>query len=295
MAYKSGFVTIIGRPNVGKSTLLNQLIGEKVAITSQKPQTTRNTIKGIVSTDDYQIIFIDTPGVHKARNKLGEYMVNLAFETINEVDAVLFMVDVTSVSDKDTNIVEKLKGLKTPIYLVLNKIDLVEKGKVLPIIDRFRAMMDFKTIIPISAVKGEGVDIILKELIPILPEGPKYFDDDVPTDQPERAIVAEFIREQLFRVMSDEIPYGVGVEIISFKERQDKDIIEVQANIYCEKESHKRIIIGKGGNMLKKIGSNARHEIEALLGIKVYLELWVKVRENWRNSESMLKMFGYDQ
>lgn len=294
MEFKSGFVTIVGKPNAGKSTLLNRITGEKIAITSKKPQTTRNTIKGIVTTDDYQIVFIDTPGIHRARNKLGEYMVNLVFTTMNEVDAVLFMVDVTSANDEDAHIVKKLKELKTSVYLVLNKVDLVEKGKVLPVIDKYRSMLDFKAIIPISAVTGEGVDIILKELIPILPEGPKYFDDDTPTDQPERAIVAEFIREQVFRYMSDEIPYGVGVEILSFKERQDKDIIEIQANIYCEKESHKGIIIGKGGNMLKKIGSNARQEIEALLGIKVFLELWVKVREDWRNSERMLKMLGYD-
>ncbi|HHV59582.1 MAG TPA: GTPase Era [Clostridiaceae bacterium] len=294
MSFKSGFVTIIGKPNVGKSTLLNALTGEKVAITSKKPQTTRNTIRGIVTRQDFQIVFIDTPGIHKAKNKLGEYMVNLVFTTMNEVDAVLYMVDATWSDSWDKDTVEKLKSLKTPVYLIINKIDMIEKGKLLPMIESCSKEMDFKAIIPVSAITGEGVDIIINEIVAVLPEGPRYFDDDFTTDQPERAIVAEFIREQAFHLLSDEIPYGVGVEVTQFNERQDKDLVEIRAVIYCEKDSHKGIIIGKGGKMLKEIGSRARFEIEGLLGVKVYLELWVKVKDDWRNNESMLKMLGYN-
>jgi len=294
MSFKSGFVTIIGKPNVGKSTLLNALTGEKVAITSKKPQTTRNTIRGIVTRQDFQIVFIDTPGIHKAKNKLGEYMVNLVFTTMNEVDAVLYMVDATWSDSWDKDTVEKLKSLKTPVYLIINKIDMIEKGKLLPMIESCSKEMDFKAIIPVSAITGEGVDIIINEIVAVLPEGPHYFDDDFTTDQPERAIVAEFIREQAFHLLSDEIPYGVGVEVTQFNERQDKDLVEIRAVIYCEKDSHKGIIIGKGGKMLKEIGSRARFEIEGLLGVKVYLELWVKVKDDWRNNESMLKMLGYN-
>jgi GTP-binding protein Era len=295
MKFKSGFVTIVGRPNVGKSTLLNRIAGERLSIISEKPQTTRNTIKAILTREDSQIVFIDTPGIHKPKNKLGEYMVNVASETFNEVDVVLFVVEATSSKPGtgDQYIAEQLKELKTPVFLVINKIDLVKKDLILPLISSYKELMDFEEIIPVSAVNNEGVNIILDGIKRILPEGPKYFPEDMITDQPEKFLAAEIIREKILKLLDEEIPHGIGVEVISFKERENKDLIDIQANIYCEKESHKGIVIGKEGKMLKKIGTLAREEMEGLLGSKVFLELWVKIKPDWRNSDAMLKTLGY--
>ena len=295
MSFKSGFITIVGRPNVGKSTLANRFAGEKISIMSNKPQTTRNTIKTIINNEDCQIIFLDTPGIHKPKTKLGEYMVNLAETTLNEVDIVLFLVE--AIDQKpgagDIYIVEQLKKLKTPVMLVINKIDLVKKEQILHSITNFSRMMDFKAVIPISALNDEGTEIVLKEIKKLLPEGPKYFPDDIITDQPEKMITAELIREKILQLLNEEVPHGTGVEVISFKEREGREIIDIDANIYCEKDTHKGILIGKEGKMLKRIGSLARVEIENLLGTKVFLQLWVKVKPDWRNSDNMLKTLGY--
>jgi GTP-binding protein Era len=293
--FKSGFVSITGRPNVGKSTLANNLLGEKLSIISRKPQTTRNTVKAIINTSDSQIIVIDTPGIHKPKTRLGEYMVKLAEGTLNEVDAVLFMVEAT---DKypgagDIYIAEQLKAVKTPVILAINKIDLVSKDKLLETINNFSQLMDFKAVIPISATTGEGTDIVIEEIKKLLPEGPKYFPDDIITDQPERILAAELIREKILELVSDEVPHGTGIEVINFREREGKDLVEIEANIYCEKQTHKGIIIGKEGAMLKKIGTLARVEMENLFGVKVFLKLWVKVKPDWRNSSSMLRTLGY--
>ncbi|HHW30550.1 MAG TPA: GTPase Era [Clostridiaceae bacterium] len=295
MAFKSGFATIVGRPNVGKSTLVNSLVGDKISIISSKPQTTRNTIKAIVSKENYQIIFVDTPGIHKPKNKLGEHMVTSAIGTLEEVDAVIMMVEATDSKPGpgDLYILEQLKKIRTPVFLLINKIDLVNKEQVLNVINQYKDLLDFQAVIPISALNLDGIDEIIKELLKVIPEGPKYFPDDSVTDQPETLIVAEFIREKALHYLEDEVPHGIGVEVTSFKERKDKNIIDIQANIYCEKNSHKGILIGKNGSMLKKIGSSARMDIERLLGAKVFLELWVKVKEDWRNSISMLKTLGY--
>ncbi len=293
--FKSGFVTIIGRPNVGKSTLLNRLAGEKIAIVSDKPQTTRNTIKTVITNSDCQMIFIDTPGIHKPQTKLGEYMVNVAESSISEVDAVLFLVEAneTKPGAGDLYIIEQLKKLKNPVFLVINKIDRIKKEQILQIINNYKELADFSAIVPISAYNGDGVDILLKDITDKLPEGPKYFPDDMLTDQPEKDIAAEMIREKILKLLSEEVPHGVGVEIISFKERQGKEILDIQANIYCEKDSHKGIIIGKQGAMLKKIGSASRFEMEKIFGSKVFLQLWVKVKSDWRNDSAMLKNLGY--
>ncbi|MEG6611630.1 GTPase Era [Pseudoclostridium thermosuccinogenes] len=295
MSFKSGFVTIVGRPNVGKSTLLNRFAGEKIAIISEKPQTTRNSIKAVITDEDSQIIFIDTPGVHKPKTKLGEYMISVVQESLNEVDIVLFLVEATDSAPGagDQYIIEQLKDLKTPVFLLINKIDLVKKEQLLAVIANYKNLMDFAEIIPISAVNNEGIDIVLKEIRKRLPDGPKYFPDDMLTDQPEKAIVAELIREKILELLSDEVPHGTGIEVISFKERTNKDLIDIDATIYCEKESHKAIIIGKEGRMLKKIGSRSREDIERFLGTRVYLRLWVKVKDDWRNSDAMLKTLGY--
>lgn len=295
MSFKSGFVTIVGRPNVGKSTLLNRLTGEKIAITSDKPQTTRNAIKSIITTEEFQVIFIDTPGIHKPKNKLGDYMVTTAFNTLDEVDAVLFLVDATDSEPEagDRFIIDRLKEIKTPVFLLINKIDLIPKEMLLSRMKAFGELKKFKTIIPVSALKADGISIIMDELKNILPEGPKYFPEDILTDQPEKLLAAELIREKMLHLLSDEIPHGTGVEVISFKQRENKDLLDIQANIYCEKESHKAIVIGKEGSMLKKIGSLARQEMENLLGSRIYLQLWVKVKPDWRNSDNMLRTLGY--
>lgn len=292
--FKSGFVTIIGRPNVGKSTLLNKVLGEKIAIMSDKPQTTRNTIQCIVTSDRHQIIFIDTPGIHKPKHKLGEFMVKSASDTFSEVDIVLFVVEPnTAVGQGDKYIAEMIGNTKTPVILVINKIDQIKKEEILRVIDAFKNLYNFISIVPISAITGDGVELLINEIEKMLPEGPKYFPDDMITDQPEKQIVSEMIREKVLHLISEEIPHGVAVEITSMKERENNQIIDIQATIICEKDSHKGIIIGKNGAMLKKIGQFAREDVERFLGMKVFLELWVKVKNDWRNSDNMLKTLGY--
>jgi GTP-binding protein Era len=295
MSFRSGFVTLIGSPNTGKSTLLNALADEKIAITSSRPQTTRNTIKAVVTTDDYQMIFIDTPGLHKPKTKLGKYMVNAAERTIGDVDVVLFLADAgfKEISGDETETIAHLKKVKAPVFLIINKIDLIKKENLLLKISKFKDLMDFKAIIPISALNKEGLNIIVDEILKFLPEGPRFFPEDTLTDQPEKLLVAEIIREKILYLTKDEVPHGAGIEILSFKQREDKDIIDIEAEIYCEKDSHKGILIGKQGSMLKNIGVQARFDIEKLLGSKVFLKLWVKVKPDWRNSEGMLKTLGY--
>lgn len=292
--YKSGFVSIIGRPNVGKSTLLNSLVGEKIAIMSDKPQTTRNKISAIVTEEDYQIIFIDTPGLHRPKNKLGEYMVKVAEQTFNEVDVLLFVVESSSkVRQSELEILQQLQDVKTPIILVINKIDLIKKEELLSVMDEYNKHFSFHSIIPISALTHDGVDIIKDEIKKILPEGPMFFPEDMITDQPEKQIASEIIREKILQLLEKEVPHGIAIEMESMKMRGSKEIVDVTANIYCEKESHKGIIIGKNGEMLKKIGSLARKDIENLLGSKIFLQLWVKVKNDWRNKDFYIRNFGY--
>ena len=301
--FKSGFVTLIGRPNVGKSTLMNNLIGQKIAITSSKPQTTRNRIQTVYTDEAGQIIFLDTPGIHKAQNKLGEYMDSVAERSLSEVDVVLWLVEPTTFIGKgEQHIAKLLEAAKTPVILVVNKIDTVEKGELLPVIDKYKDIVDFKACIPVSAVTGENKEDLLKTVFDLLPEGPMYYDEDVVTDQAERQITAELIREQTLRRLKDEVPHGVAVMVESMKEEKDtsvrhshKNIMNIEATIFCERDSHKGIIIGKKGAMLKEIGTNARHQISDLLGMKVNLNLWVKVKKDWRNSDSLMKNFGYKE
>jgi GTP-binding protein Era len=279
---------------VGKSTLLNLFTGEKVAITSDKPQTTRNKIRSIVTGEDYQIIFIDTPGMHKAKSKLGEFMVKSADSALNEVDCVLFLIEPDKkVGPGDMAVIEKLKNVTTPVFLVINKIDTVEPKDLLEVIDKMRGLYNFEGLIPVSALTGENTESLLKEIKGVLPEGPMYFPGDMITDQPEKQICAEIIREKLLRVLDDEIPHGIAVEIISMKARPKTEMVDIEATIYCERDSHKGIVIGKNGAVLKKVGMNARLDIERLLGSKVNLQLWVKVKKDWRDSDFMLKNFGY--
>ena len=293
--YKSGFAALIGRPNVGKSTLMNCLIGQKIAITSKKPQTTRNRIQTVYTSEEGQIVFVDTPGIHKAKNKLGNYMVKSAENTFNNVDVILYLIEpYEKIKDSDMAILERLKGTKTPVFLVINKIDTVEKPELLKVIDSYSKVLDFAEIIPVSALKGINKDTLLDTVRKYLPEGPKYFPEDMITDQPERQIVAELIREKGLKLLQDEIPHGLAVEITSMKKREKSDMVDIEATIYCERETHKGIIIGKQGSMLKKIGSNARYDIERLLGNPVNLQLWIKVKKDWRDSDFLLKNFGYD-
>ncbi len=290
--YKSGFVTLIGRPNVGKSTLMNYLIGQKIAITSNKPQTTRNRIQTVLTTEEGQIVFVDTPGIHKAKNKLGEYMVNVAERTLNEVDVVLWLVEPsTFIGAGEKHIVDQLKKVKTPVVLVINKVDMVKKEEVLTFIDAYRKIYDFAAIVPVSARSGENTDELVKVIMKYLPYGPQFYDEDTITDQPERQIVAELIREKALHCLNDEIPHGIAVAIDSMKYR--RKIVDIDATIICERDSHKGIIIGKQGAMLKKIGSTARFEIERMLDCKVNLQLWVKVKKDWRDSDFLIKNFGY--
>lgn len=294
--FKSGFITIIGRPNVGKSTLLNNLIGEKLSIISNKPQTTRNRIQAILTKEDYQIVFLDTPGIHKPRHKLGEYMVKVAEDTVKEVDAVLMLVTPDEeVGKGDSYIIEQLKTLNagTPVILVINKIDTVKKEVIARTIESYIREYDFNEVIPISAYTGENVDQLMKVIVDKLPEGPKYFPEDMVTDQPEKFLVSEIIREKILRNLDQEIPHGTAVEVVSMKKETDKDLVSIEATIYCERDSHKSILIGRGGSMLKKIGQSARYDIERLLGSKVFLQLWVKVKKDWRDSPSVLKSLGY--
>ena len=294
--FKSGFVTIIGRPNVGKSTLMNHLIGQKIAITSNKPQTTRNRIQTVLTDEERgQIIFLDTPGIHKAKNKLGEYMVNVAEHTLQEVDVILWLVEPTDyIGAGEQHIIQKLKSVTTPVILVINKLDtLSDKDEMLKYIDVYRKVYDFAEIIPASALRGENTDTVVDMIFKYLPYGPMFYDEDTITDQPERQIVAEMIREKALHALNEEIPHGIAVTIEQMKQRKGKPIMDIDATIICEKDSHKGIIIGKQGAMLKKIGSNARYEIEHLLDEKVNLNLWVKVKKDWRDSDYLLKNFGY--
>lgn len=336
-SYKSGFVSLIGRPNVGKSTLMNQLIGQKIAITSDKPQTTRNRIQTVLTLEEGQIVFLDTPGIHKAKNKLGNYMVNVAEHTMGDADVVLWLVEPTAyIGAGERHIIGQLKKIKTPVILVINKTDTVKKEMVLKFIDTYRKEMDFQEIVPVSALKGDNTDELVKCILKYLPYGPAFYDEDTITDQPMRQIAAELIREKALRLLEDEIPHGIAVSIESMKEKrlstgktgQDKigsgkishgkissdkissgkissgkichgkichgKICHIQATIICEKESHKAIIIGKDGAMLKKIGQAARMEIEDFLEMQVNLQLWVKVKKDWRGSDFLMKNFGYD-
>lgn len=290
--YKSGFVTLIGRPNVGKSTLMNYLIGQKIAITSNKPQTTRNRIQTVLTKEEGQIVFVDTPGIHKAKNKLGEYMVNVAERTLNEVDVVLWLVEPTTfIGAGEKHIAEQLKKVKTPVVLVINKVDMVKKEEVLTFIDAYRSIYDFAEIVPVSARSGHNTDELIKVIFKYLPYGPQFYDEDTVTDQPERQIVAELIREKALHCLNDEIPHGIAVAIDKMSYR--RKIVDIDATIICERDSHKGIIIGKQGAMLKKIGSTARFEIERMLDIKVNLRIWVKVKRDWRDSDFLIKNFGY--
>lgn len=290
--FKSGFIAIVGRPNVGKSTLLNSLVGEKVAIVSNRPQTTRNRLMGVVCDEKYQMVFVDTPGIHKPRTQLGNFMMQAVQEGMEGIDALVVLVDVTAVGPGDRQIAEDMSRKKLPVLLLLNKIDLVQPQELLRIIDIFKEM-PFAAILPISAKTGEGLDTLRKELLSRLPAGPKYFPDDMLTDQPERVLCAELIREKALRHLRDEVPHGIGVEILRMEKKSD-NLMEIHADIYCEKDSHKSIIIGKHGAMLSLIGKEARIDIESLLGMRVNLQLWVKVRPDWRNSKADLRTLGYD-
>lgn len=292
--FKSGFVTLIGRPNVGKSTLMNLLIGQKIAITSNKPQTTRNRIQTVLTTDEGQIVFVDTPGIHKAKNKLGEYMVNVAQRTLNEVDVVLWLVEPsTFIGAGENHIIEQLKRVNTPVILVINKTDMVKKEEILLSIDTYRKEYDFAEIVPVSARTGDNTEELIKVILKYLPYGPQFYDEDTVTDQPERQIVAEIIREKALHALQEEIPHGIAVAIDMMKMKNK--VMHIDATIVCERDSHKGIIIGKQGNMLKKIGSTARYEIEKLLDCKVNLKIWVKVQKNWRDSDFQMKNFGYHE
>ena len=289
--YHSGFVTIIGSPNVGKSSLMNRMIGEKIAIVSSKPQTTRSRIMGVLSRPEHQIVFLDTPGIHDPRTKLGEYMMHSVRDAMDGMDAVLVLFDITHITENDLRVAEGMKEKKVPVILALNKIDLATPEQILAATAK-AAEIGFEEIIPVSARTGDGVEELIKSLENHLPEGPQYFPEDMITDQPERQICAELIREKLLACLDKEIPHGTAVEIERFAEREN-GIIDLEAVIYCEKNSHKGIIIGKNGAMLREIGSRARTDIEALLGTKVYLQTWVRVKENWRDSEVLLRNFGY--
>ena len=293
--FKSGFVSIVGRPNVGKSTLMNNVVGEKIAIMSDKPQTTRNTIQAVYTDEECQIVFLDTPGIHKPKNKLGEFMVKSATDTFKNVDLVLFVVDDSKkIGPGDRKIIEDLKGIKTPVILVLNKIDKLEEAELFELMHLYSKEEVFKEIVPISALKGRNVNELLKVIGKYLEEGPKYFPDYMITDQPERVLVSELIREKVLHYLNDEVPHGVAVEVERMKSRNDKDIVDISAVIYCERDSHKGIIIGKNGRKLKGIGKSAREDMELLLGSKINLQLWVKVKENWRNLQNYISDFGYN-
>lgn len=292
--FKSGFVTIIGRPNVGKSTLMNHLIGQKIAITSNKAQTTRNRIQTVYTGEEGQIVFLDTPGINRAKNKLGEYMLSAAENTLKEVDVILWLVEPTTfIGAGERYIIEKLQRVKTPVILVVNKVDTVNEEEVFKAIDTYKEVYDFKEIVPVSALRNRNTDELLKTIFEYLEEGPQYYDADTITDQPERAIVAEMIREKALRCLDKEVPHGIAVVIDRMKDREQGNIVDIDATIICERDSHKGIIIGKQGAMLKKIGTQARIDMENLLDTKVNLKLWVKVKKDWRDSEFLLKNYGY--
>lgn len=294
--FKSGFATLIGRPNVGKSTLMNHLIGQKIAITSNKPQTTRNKIQTVYTSEEGQIVFLDTPGIHKAKNKLGEYMVNVAERTLKEVDVVLWLVEPTDFIGKgEQHIAQQLKKAGVPVILIMNKIDTVEKSQIAGFMEGYREIFDFADMIPVCALRGVNMDRVIRVIFRYLPYGPKYYDDDTVTDQPQRQIAAELIREKALRCLEEEIPHGIAVSIEKMQERRGGEIMDIEATIICERDSHKGIVIGKGGAMLRRIGSQARREIEKMLEMQVNLQLWVKVKKDWRDSDYMIKNFGYDK
>ena len=294
--FKSGFVSIVGRPNVGKSTLMNNVVGEKIAIMSDKPQTTRNTIQAVYTDEEAQIVFLDTPGIHKPKNKLGEFMVKSATDAFKNVDLVLFVVDESKkIGPGDRKIIDDLKNIKTPVVLVLNKIDQLNEEELFDLMKMYNAEGVFEQIVPISALKGRNINELLKVIKSHLEEGPQYFPDYMITDQPERVLVSELIREKVLHYVHDEVPHGVAVEIERMKSRKDKEIVDISAVIYCERDSHKGIIIGKNGRKLKGIGKSARADIELLLGSQANLQLWVKVKENWRNLQNYVSNFGYTE
>jgi len=294
--FYSGFVSIIGRPNVGKSTLMNCLIGEKIAITSRKAQTTRNKITTILTRDNFQIIFLDTPGIFKPKSKLDRYMEKSVKSSIANVDIILYLVEPREkISPMDLEIIEKLQSLSSKVFLIINKVDLIEKDYLLQVIDNYSKLYEFDEVIPVSAIKGENVLSLTDLMVKNLPEGPKFFPDDMITDQPEKQIVAEIIREKILILTHEEIPHGVAVEIMSMKQRKDKEIMDIEATIYCERESHKGMLIGKKGAKLKDIGTRARLDMERFLDFPVNLKLWVKVKKDWRDNEFYLKNFGYDK
>ncbi len=294
--YKSGFAALIGRPNVGKSTLMNHLIGQKIAITSKRPQTTRNRIQTVYTSEKGQIVFLDTPGIHKAKNKLGEYMVQVAERTLKEVDVILWLVEPDSYIGKgDRRIAEQLKKIPVPVILVMNKMDTVDKRDLAGFLDAYREVGDFAEMTAVSALRSLNLEGLLEMIFKYLPYGPKFYDDDTVTDQPQRQIVAEMIREKALRCLEEEIPHGIAVSIEQMKERPGGKITDIEATIICERESHKGIVIGKGGEMLRRIGSQARRDIEGMLEQKVNLQLWVKVKRDWRDSDYMIKNFGYDK
>lgn len=294
--FKSGFVSIVGRPNVGKSTLMNQVIGQKIAIMSDKPQTTRNKIQGVYTTEKGQIVFIDTPGIHKPKTKLGDMMVHFAISSLMGVDVVLFLIDVSQgYGAGDQFIIDQLKEVKTPVYLILNKIDQVEPEQLLPIIDQYTKLYAFSEVIPISALFGNNMNTLLEQIVKQLPEGPQYYPTDQVTDHPERFVVAELIREKILELTREEIPHSVAIEIEQMKKRENSEIVDISAVVYTERDSQKRIIIGKNGTVLKEVGKRAREDIEKLLGNKIFLEIWVKVKKDWRNKTGYLRNFGYQQ
>jgi GTP-binding protein Era len=292
--FKSGFVAVIGRPNVGKSTLINTMIGEKVSIISNKPQTTRNNIRAILTTDDYQLVFMDTPGIHKPKNMLGEFMVRSAQSTLNEVDVIVYVVEAGSgIGRGDRYILGMLEDISTPVILAINKIDMADREGIERQIEEYRSARNFSDVIPISAQRGDYLNILRGAIVEKLVEGPMYFPEGMVTDHPEKFIIAEIIREKALNLLDQEIPHGIAVDIESLEDDEQANLIKIYASIYCERESHKRIIIGKGGEMLKRIGSAARTDIEGLFGARVYLNLWVKVKKDWRDTAGSLHLFGY--
>ncbi|MFJ7679301.1 GTPase Era [Peribacillus sp. NPDC097264] len=294
--YKSGFISIIGRPNVGKSTFLNRVIGQKIAIMSDKPQTTRNKVQGVLTQNDSQMIFIDTPGIHKPKHKLGDFMMKVATNTLKEVDLILFMINAEEGYGRgDEFIIEKLQSVKTPVFLVVNKIDTMHPDDLLPIIEKYQKLYPFAAVVPISALEGNNVDTLLAQIKEHLPEGPQFYPADQVTDHPERFIISELVREKVLHLTREEIPHSVAVVIDSIKKMDNSDTINVMATIIVERDSQKGIVIGKQGKMLKEVGSRARVDIENLLGSKVFLELWVKVQKDWRNKASQLRDFGFDE
>jgi GTP-binding protein Era len=293
--FKSGFIAIIGRSNVGKSTLMNALIGEKIAITSDKPQTTRNRIQCVLTREKYQIVFVDTPGIHKPKNKLGEYMVKAAENSLSDMELVLFVVDAADgIGQGDRMIAERLKEVSVPVILVANKMDIANQEEARKQIEEFKKIGEFDDVIEVSATQGTNIQDLEQKLVSYMPDGPKYYPDDMITDQPERVILSEIIREKTLILLKEEVPHGIGVEIERIEDREDKDLTEVMASIVCEKPSHKGIVIGKGGKMLKEIGSQARADMERFLGIQVYLEIFVKVKNDWRNDLNTMRNLGYN-